>query len=612
MRPLQQPLYLPIVIFLLFSLLTPPTPAKAQQTQPPELFFNEVQLIHLINLERRAAGLGPLRWNHELTDSARGFAQDVITDQPIGYCGHIDSQGRAPGERIRAAGFVRMGAWAENAVCGYTTPEAAVRAWMGSDAHRRNLLDSRFREVAAGYALSPANRGYIVVDLAVDPHYAPVIIDNEAPATTTREVNLYLYDHVIGPGFTGLGPAIEMMIAGEPDFAGALWQPFATETTWTLSEGDGWKSVYVKTRDALGRTAIAFDSIYLGETLPREELDLTGASHFGSGIRLNHVEANGWPQIQFSLDWVGDDSDPNFVLTPTTATRIDDPAAIGGTAAQLLRGGIVSIWTGGYLASSPAIAYFRIKVSDNSTDQNLVRVQVTGAQGAAGQLVLRGIDFRAADDYQEFAVPYNLGSDAKTVTFRIDRLGVAEVTFDAVTVFSAPVPVMAPLQWQSPENYLRSRGVQARLLNENGDFSPVIDVHPASGALISPFTEPVEPIEPTEPAVLTVSPASVWLEATTDESPLIALLSVTCTNCADGVWQALADVPWIEVTLSEDGRLEIRVLVEALPPGIHQGQVVVTAPEGSGVEPFVVPVTVMVGDVESLLTAKLYLPTVSR
>ena len=452
MRTLQPSSYLLIVIVVLLSLTTSPLPAKAQQVESADLFFYEVQMIHLINLERRAVGLGPLRWNRELTDSARDFALDVVTNQPTGFCGHIDSQGRAPGERIRLAGFVRLGAWAENAVCSYTTPSAAVRAWMNSASHRDNLLDVRFREAAAGYALSPTNRGYIAVDLAVDPQYAPVIIDNEAPSTTSRQVSLYVYDQAIGAGFMGLGPAVEMMIANDPDCVDAVWQPYATETFWTLSEGDGWKSVYVKTRDALGRTTVVSDQIFLGETLPREELSLAGASYFGSGFRLSQVDAGEWPQIQFSLDWVGDDSDPNFMMSSSTATRIDDAAALGGTAAHLLSNGIVSIWTGGYLASSPAVAYFRVKVSDHRTDQNVVRLQVSGSQGAAGQRVLRGNDFRASDEYQEFAVPYDLGSEAKSVTFRVDRLGAAEVTFDAVTVFSAPIAVMAPLQWQSPDN----------------------------------------------------------------------------------------------------------------------------------------------------------------
>ena len=61
---------------------------------------------------------------------------------------------------------------------------------MNSDMHRKNLLDSRLRELGIGFALSAANRGYIAADLALDTNYAPVISDNEAPSTTSTNVQL--------------------------------------------------------------------------------------------------------------------------------------------------------------------------------------------------------------------------------------------------------------------------------------------------------------------------------------------------------------------------------------------------------------------------------------
>lgn len=80
-----------------------PLPAKSQGIAPADLFYSEVQTVYLINLERRQVGAPPLRWNQELTRSARTFAEDVISQQTSGYCGHIDSQGRAPGESVRQA-----------------------------------------------------------------------------------------------------------------------------------------------------------------------------------------------------------------------------------------------------------------------------------------------------------------------------------------------------------------------------------------------------------------------------------------------------------------------------------------------------------------------------
>lgn len=606
MRTLQISLNYVFVLLFLFLPAATPHPVKAQSTEPTDLRFFEVEMIHLINLERRNAGMAPLRWNQELNQSATSFAQDVVLNQPPGFCDHIDSQDRSPGERIRAAGFVRLGAWAENAVCGYTTPGAAVRAWMNSESHRNNLLNSRFREIGVGYALSESGRGYIVADLAVDPGYAPVVIANEAPSTTTPQVTLYVYDQATGSGFTGLGASVEMMISNEPDFTDAVWQPYNAEVEWTLSAGDGWKNVYVKSRDALGRTVVASDSIYLGAELPREQLTPSGASYFSSGFRLNRVEAGDWPQVQFSLDWIGDDTDPGFSASPTVSTRVQDADAVGGTAVHLLPGGIATLWTGGYLVSLPATAYFRIKVSDNTAPHHVARLRVMDVYGDAGELLLRGTDFEAANVYQEFAIPYDLGDDARSVTYRVDRTGSADVTVDHVTVFSMPIPVMAPLQWQSPENYLRNRGIQARFVKEDGKFSPVIDVHPESGVLA------YDAVNSIPAPVLSVTPTALWIETTTEQPTSINQLTVECAYCAGSAWQATTETAWLQLTRVDDTTLRIQANVDGLTAGIHFAEVLISAPPEDGLPPLVVPVTLMIGEIDGLMVEKIYLPSVQR
>lgn len=606
MNRIQVSAHVALACLLFLSALLTPLPLKAQSVASTDLFFNEVQTVHLITLERRSAGLPPLRWNQELTHSARDFAQDVVLNQPLGYCGHTDSEGRSPGERMRIAGFVRLGAWAENSVCGYTTPEVTVRAWMNSDAHRANLLDGRFREIGVGFALSEANRGYIVADITIDSGYAPIIIENEAPSTTSTQVQLYIYDQVTQSGFMGQEASVEMMISNDPGFGGAVWQPFQAETTWTLSSGEGWKTVYVKTRDGLGRTVVAADTIYLGVSLPSAELSFGGASQFGTGFRLEKIEAGDWPQIQFSLDWVGDDSDPSFAASTGASTTLEDAGAVGGTAVSLQSGAIALLWTGGYLASTPGIAYFRVKVTDNSSTQDVLRLRVLSATGEAGQRLVRGVDFSAANAYQEFAVPYDLGASATTITFRIDSLVDAGVVFDAVTLFTAPIPVAAPLQWLSPENYLRNCGVQARFVKDDGSFSPIVEVHPASGVL----TVDAENVR-AEPQLL-VTPPSVLIETTADQpSAPIVQLSVQCANCGEGPWQAVAGETWIQLAATNDA-IEIQVNPEGMVPGVYQGQVVISAPDGTGLPPVVVPVTVMLGDATTILSQKLYLPAVRR
>ena len=39
----------------------------------------------------------------------------------------------------------------ENIAMGYSTPEAVVDAWMNSEGHRANILNSSYKEIGVGY-----------------------------------------------------------------------------------------------------------------------------------------------------------------------------------------------------------------------------------------------------------------------------------------------------------------------------------------------------------------------------------------------------------------------------------------------------------------------------
>ncbi len=62
---------------------------------------------------------------------------------------------------------------------------------------------------------------------------------------------------------------VEMMISNAPNFSEADWEPFTPSKTWTLTEGDGEKTVYAKFRDVVGNeTSPVSDSIILDTTSP--------------------------------------------------------------------------------------------------------------------------------------------------------------------------------------------------------------------------------------------------------------------------------------------------------------------------------------------------------
>jgi uncharacterized protein YkwD len=110
----------------------------------------ETTVTCLINEERAKAGIRPVRTNGSLRRAAAGHSNDMVQD---GFFEHTSPSGRTFIDRISSTGYTRGARrWliGENLVWGsgsQSTPQSMVEAWMGSPAHRANLLRERFREV---------------------------------------------------------------------------------------------------------------------------------------------------------------------------------------------------------------------------------------------------------------------------------------------------------------------------------------------------------------------------------------------------------------------------------------------------------------------------------
>src|SRR5690349_2162171 len=332
------------VILIFFSLLlslrvnASPLNAYDPTVQTPSLLYDEARTVYLGNLARRDNGVPPLRWNRQLTYAARWFAWDSTENEPSGFCSHQDSQGHWPDYRTVLFGYRGLSG-AENAFCGYVTPEAAIQGWMNSPGHRANLLDPNSREIGVGYYRRTSDgRGYVVQDFGTDDVYAPMIIENEAVATTTSNVNLYIYDRSGSGGFQGLAAASQMMVSNNPYFDGASWEAYNANKVWALTGGSGWRDVYVRTRDKFNRNLTVSDSIYLGAEadVPKNEIS-TGVqmSTTKSQVTLYNLNGGALPQVQFSLGWLADDTNGNFGKLWGNGERVVDAAAWGGTAFRL-------------------------------------------------------------------------------------------------------------------------------------------------------------------------------------------------------------------------------------------------------------------------------------
>jgi hypothetical protein len=145
---------------------------------------------------------------------------------------------------------------------------------MDSKPHRDNILHPLYREMGVGIATNKGNL-LLVIDFGTQPNVLPFFINQYDNETRTPNVMLTLSSEdgmPAGDGANIMGTATQVQISNGLDFTGATWQPFAKQIQWTLTAGDGLKTVYVKYRDARGRTATANDSITLnpsGDTSAR-------------------------------------------------------------------------------------------------------------------------------------------------------------------------------------------------------------------------------------------------------------------------------------------------------------------------------------------------------
>jgi uncharacterized protein YkwD len=216
----------------------------------------EQQVIELVNRERKANGLPPLKQVASLADAARFYAKDMVDDDYFGR-GH-DSYDRVSGRLVKSCGWsARIGAFyagasalAENIGGGYSSPEEVVAGWMGSSGHRANILSGSYWETGVGYQAGGSDGRHWVQDFGRRRGIYPVIIDGEAASTDSSLVSLYVY---------GRGTDIRVRNDGEPF---GPWQPFASTLAWSLAGIEGLRTVSVEVRRG-STVAAASDTIEL-------------------------------------------------------------------------------------------------------------------------------------------------------------------------------------------------------------------------------------------------------------------------------------------------------------------------------------------------------------
>jgi uncharacterized protein YkwD len=217
----------------------------------------EQQVIELVNQQRRANGLPPLKHVTALSDAARWYAKDMVDDDYFGP--DHDTYDRKGGRLVRVCAWdARLSAYypgasarAENLGDGYSSPQEVVDGWMGSSGHRANILNERYWETGVGYQAGASDEPRWVQDFGRRTSVYPVVIDDEAASTGSPLVGLYVY---------GRWREVRLRNDTEPF---SPWQPFTSTVAWTLADVEGVRTVSVEMRS--GSTVVtASDTIELG------------------------------------------------------------------------------------------------------------------------------------------------------------------------------------------------------------------------------------------------------------------------------------------------------------------------------------------------------------
>jgi uncharacterized protein YkwD len=125
-----------------------PPPVPVPVPVPPVLSGPAGQVLAITNVQRRAAGCGPLKVDPRLMRAAQRHSQDMATR---GYFSHTTPNGTGWDAREISAGYPEDKTGGENIAYGQATAAIVMNVWMHSPPHRQNILSCEFTTIGIGY-----------------------------------------------------------------------------------------------------------------------------------------------------------------------------------------------------------------------------------------------------------------------------------------------------------------------------------------------------------------------------------------------------------------------------------------------------------------------------
>ena len=196
------------------------------------------QVLELVNKERAANKLPPLRLHTQLQAAAHWMAQDMATND---YLDHTDHEGRELEGRLAAFEYKDYQAIGENVAAGQATAVEVMEGWLQSPGHRSNILSPDYCEIGIGHLINGSSkfRHYWAQAFGRQQDNFPVVINCGACRTAHPEVKLYVY---------GEGAMKQMRFSND----GAIWtewEAYQPNRDWTLPADSGKHTVYVDLKD---------------------------------------------------------------------------------------------------------------------------------------------------------------------------------------------------------------------------------------------------------------------------------------------------------------------------------------------------------------------------
>ncbi|KJR45030.1 Transporter [Desulfosporosinus sp. I2] len=108
-------------------------------------------MVDMINQERLAAGLNPVKADLRLTAVGRAKANDMKVNN---YFDHTSPTYGSPWAMMKQVGITVR--WAGENISGNKSVSNSMAALMQSPAHKANILDPRFTDVGVGIAYGSA------------------------------------------------------------------------------------------------------------------------------------------------------------------------------------------------------------------------------------------------------------------------------------------------------------------------------------------------------------------------------------------------------------------------------------------------------------------------